>query len=425
MAAGVIDSPTSRPNSGDVLDMEAWTRQRAVMLAFGRRICNSDGAGLALIDDAALLLAETLGLPMCGSAQVSGDGTKLLLRLLSFDGAAREVQAPWNASSSGFDSLAAYCLAKHEVVVCADLADAQFRDVFLKTAGVKSGLGVPLESPERPLGALTLLSPVARCFTSQDVEFAEAIGHTLTATLARIQLDCDLKYERHVAATMFDESSGISVLTNHDGLVLRASRVCELLLDEPIEQLLSRPLANFLTTEGAQEAHRLARLATSQQTGSAGVVTFRSRQGRERRVTIRARVLPGGRQPDSVLYCGEIEPDREAAPDFVQPFQEMRDPGAPVRSSPRRAFPYRQRIAPFEPGKPLATLPFVEVQFEDISAGGVSFYLDYHPDFETVVLALGAGANLHYLTANIVNVTEMARSGKRHFKIGCRFLERY
>ncbi len=98
---------------------------------------------------------------------------------------------------------------------------------------------------------------------------------------------------------------------------------------------------------------------------------------------------------------------------------------APARSSPQRTFPYRQRVAKFEPGRAPETLDFTEVQFEDISAGGVSFFLNSRPEFEKVVLALGAAPNLHYIAAQITSVGDLSRDGARLFKIGCRFLDRW
>jgi hypothetical protein len=81
-------------------------------------------------------------------------------------------------------------------------------------------------------------------------------------------------------------------------------------------------------------------------------------------------------------------------------------------------------VAAMEPGVSPDRLAFSEVQFHDISAGGVSFLLEIHPNFDTVVLALGVRPNVHYISAKIVNVVEVYEDGNRRYQVGCRFLQR-
>jgi len=107
------------------------------------------------------------------------------------------------------------------------------------------------------------------------------------------------------------------------------------------------------------------------------------------------------------------------------PFQVTPGPGnGIVRESTRRAYPYRQLVAAHQAGVPPERLAFQEAQFHDISAGGVSFRMPSRPTFDTVVLALGVPPNLHYISAQVVNVAEFEDDGCIAFHVGCKFIER-
>ncbi len=95
-----------------------------------------------------------------------------------------------------------------------------------------------------------------------------------------------------------------------------------------------------------------------------------------------------------------------------------------LRSSPRRAYPYRQQVAPFINNVLPTRGEFSEVQFRDISAGGVSFVLDHPPAFDMVVLALGCPPNFHYVSARVVNVAEELHKDGHNFIVGCCFVGR-
>jgi PAS domain S-box-containing protein len=408
-------------------ESEGWARQRTVMLAFGRRI-NSSGAPPSLIDDAAALLAETLEMSFFGSARCSEDRVTLDLRLTGVGGAAREAQLPWDADSLSKDSMAGYAIARHEVVVCCNLDAAPFKDGFLRTTGMMSGIVVPLGTTERPLGAFGVFESVERTFSPQEAEFAETIGQMLSATLARLHAESHWQRERQLANAMIDDNAELIIMTDLEGRVTRANRACEEALGYAAKDLLGRSLWNTLVApEDLHDTQRFARNAIEQQTPTQGNLPLRTRQGQLKttRVTVRA-VVDGAGSPTSILFSGAAT---DAAPqpqkDDPQPFQATADAMASLRASPRRAFRYRQRVAKYEPDRPPESLKFDEVQFEDISAGGVSFFLDYQPTFETVVLALGAPPNLHYLSARITSVTELMRDGQRAYKIGCRFLDRW
>lgn len=138
---------------------------------------------------------------------------------------------------------------------------------------------------------------------------------------------------------------------------------------------------------------------------------------------------PAGPQPpDPQSPAANPEPSQTSAiQEFaaLAAFQLVDDAQhALQRTSPRRAYPYRQSVAPVLNGKLPTKNDFIQVQFRDISAGGVSFLINHRPLFDSLVLELGCGPNVHYMKAKVVNVIESATSTGPVFLVGCRFLDR-
>ncbi len=94
------------------------------------------------------------------------------------------------------------------------------------------------------------------------------------------------------------------------------------------------------------------------------------------------------------------------------------------RSSPRREFRYRQLIAPMSGDTVPAENCFFSVLCEDISAGGISFYLDKRPAYDHIIVALGHAAAMTYFRARIVRITNQSLDGRPSHLIGCRFVGR-
>ncbi len=98
--------------------------------------------------------------------------------------------------------------------------------------------------------------------------------------------------------------------------------------------------------------------------------------------------------------------------------------GRELRSSPRRDYRYRQKIAPLVDGLRPSKRSFFEVVCRDISAGGISFYMNRLPDFDTLVLALGNEPAVSHFTARVMRVARVEEEGRIRYLVGCRFLGR-
>jgi len=108
-----------------------------------------------------------------------------------------------------------------------------------------------------------------------------------------------------------------------------------------------------------------------------------------------------------------------------QPFRPQQGvAGHEKRSSPRRQFKYHQLIAPVYGQELPSPKKFFTVACEDISAGGIAFYLDCAPDFHKVVVALGKPPALAYFGADVVRYSKKQVGEKTMYLVGCRFTER-
>jgi hypothetical protein len=89
------------------------------------------------------------------------------------------------------------------------------------------------------------------------------------------------------------------------------------------------------------------------------------------------------------------------------------------RGARRREFACVQLIAPIRNGLPNQS-EFRHVQCHDLSARGFSYHVPDAPDFQRIIVALGA-VPFTFLSAEVVRVTEVELDGRRQHHIGCRF----
>jgi hypothetical protein len=95
------------------------------------------------------------------------------------------------------------------------------------------------------------------------------------------------------------------------------------------------------------------------------------------------------------------------------------------RTSPRRAYPFVQKIAPWSGDAPPSPKQFFRVQCKDIAEGGIAFFMERLPDFENLVMALGHPPKLTYITARVVRVAGVQHNGRHQYLVGCRFTGRF
>ena len=90
------------------------------------------------------------------------------------------------------------------------------------------------------------------------------------------------------------------------------------------------------------------------------------------------------------------------------------------RSGQRSDFDCTQRIAPRYHGRTPVPREFFTVKCRDLSTGGISFTIDWEPDFDDLVVALGPD----HLTARVVRVSQAYDESGLVYLLGCQFTGR-
>ncbi len=432
-------------------------RQRAVILAYSRRSVGRDEP-IKLMLDAASLIGETLQVPLQGTVDrvEITDQWRLQIRLPD-----RSEPLEHRYSADARDSLVALAIENGLPVASSNVAaDDRFKDLFLRQHGIASALVLPLQLEGHNFGAIGLFSEQPHEFSTDDIEFADTIAHLLISTMARVEVAQSLATERQALSSLLDTSESIVILTDLEGRVTRVNKSGERLTGYALEEFARRPLWNVIATP---DELQLMRTSFVEGLGAKDAVAFESdlltKQGgrlrirwsqtamldehgapramvmtgvditelaRLERELAEARAKKGPAAPQSPPAAEKPNPtSANEQSEALAAFQVVDDEKhARLRSSPRRAYPYRQSVAPIYHGKLPTKNDFIQVQFRDISAGGVSFLINKRPEFESLVLELGCGPNVHYMKAKIVNVAENTTSSGSTYLVGCRFLDR-
>ncbi|MGQ9575755.1 MAG: GAF domain-containing protein [Thermoguttaceae bacterium] len=366
--------------------------------------------------------------------------------------------------------------------------ETRFTDLLLRKLGVVSLLTLPLHLAGKPLGAIGVYARRARPFSPDDVRFMETIAHLLTPSVGRAKIEEELRQHCNYAATVFGMIDSLVIALDPEGNILDLNQACLRATGFSMGDVRGKPLASVLAVPGEANwiQERLREAKRPKPAGgdraSSDLVQFESqlatKRGPPRRVLwslcavrnpaglIQSLVMTGTDRTELVeaelqLKClreqvaggagpARPAPDRVAGlgrspaptqpqpgpqPDpadvlagsleGLRPFQLLgRKVARELRSSPRRAFKYYQMIAPMFGGVLPKRKKFFEVECEDISAGGIAFYMNRPPDFDTLVVALGRPPAESYLTARVVRVAKKERDGQRLYLVGCRFTGR-
>ena len=163
--------------------LEARARQQAAVAQFGQRALSSEDLR-SLLEEAVRNVARTLDIHLCKALRLLPEGQELQVEAVSgWDpelvgrarvGAARE-------SQSG------YTLLTDQPVVIDDLrTETRFSSALLTDAGVISGMSVVVAGAgDDPWGVLVVHTREHRQFTSDDVNFLQAMANTLAAAVQR------------------------------------------------------------------------------------------------------------------------------------------------------------------------------------------------------------------------------------------------
>ncbi|HUT93385.1 MAG TPA: PAS domain S-box protein [Thermoguttaceae bacterium] len=441
------------------------SRQQAVV-AIGRRAIALPDLSI-LMQDAASLIAEALGVEFSGVAELTPDGSKIIHKL-TLEGPDGANTRPFVGESApdGTDSLAGYALEIAFPVAIAELSqDTRFCDPFLQRHGIRSAIAIPLKLPGQSFGALLACSREVRQFDTEDVLFVETVAHLVTNNAARVRMEEDFAAERRLAAEVLQTVGAIVLVLDPQGRIVRANRACEHLTGFASDEIEDRPIWDVLPVPDEADSFRTVFNRLNK-----GVSTMEhesqllTKHGERRQICWSYSVVRGADQSiESVVATGiDVTAERQAeekaakaeqmaaaarsasaskqeedgtpsagggpATPQDQPLGEAAALPGPINSERRRrarlSYPYHQRIAPIVDGRLPADDEFTEIQCNDIAAGGFSFISPKPPQSGMLVVALGTPPKFSYLTAQVAHVTRIEREGRRMYLVGCSYIGR-
>lgn len=94
------------------------------------------------------------------------------------------------------------------------------------------------------------------------------------------------------------------------------------------------------------------------------------------------------------------------------------------RRYPRHEFRYEQLLAGLKDGKMPSLADFAKLPCEDISCGGIAFYMNNEPEFDRYLVGLGEGAHVTYLCARVAHTQQTLHKGQLSYRVGLQFTGR-
>jgi PAS domain S-box-containing protein len=218
------------------VEAEALVRERArgqaAVAAFGQRALAACDLP-ALRDEAAALVAATLGVDFCAVLELEPDGAHLRLSAGVGVPASRLGGADLEVSPA---TPAGYTLQTGTPVLIEDLAQAPDfpPPPWVQALGLTSIITVIIAGPRRPQGVLGVYSRARRRFSDDDVHFLQAIANVLGAALERQQADDAIRRSEQRFATVFHASpEAISISRLAGGVVIDVNESWERMFGQP------------------------------------------------------------------------------------------------------------------------------------------------------------------------------------------------
>lgn len=95
-----------------------------------------------------------------------------------------------------------------------------------------------------------------------------------------------------------------------------------------------------------------------------------------------------------------------------------------MRSSPRKQYQCNQRVAPIHGDLLPLVDDYFNVECNDISRGGISFFMKRPPGCERFAVVLGQKPNITILIGRVVYAREVEHNEQRMYLVGCQFVDR-
>ena len=228
-------------------ELEARVRQQAAVVQLGQCALGLDDL-FTLMDEACVVVAETLDVEYCKVLELLPDGNSLLLRA-GFGW--EEGFVGREKISAGTHSQAGYSLLSNQPVIVEDLrTETRFTGPsLLLEHGVVSGMSVIIRGRARPFGVLGAHTSKRRAFNKDDIHFLESVANVLSEAIERKKTEQALRESEEQLrlalqsnqAVMANMGEGLYVL-DAGGLVTYINPTAERLFGWSSAELLGRKM---------------------------------------------------------------------------------------------------------------------------------------------------------------------------------------
>ncbi len=456
---------------------QAAAGRLAALEALGRRVARPSSPA-ELICDAMSLAAKLLEADLWGSAQVVVGG-KLVVKIHS----AGRGEAPEQPSRPAIhtiplaaeESLAGKAIGAQASVSVKDLQlPAEAGDEFLRKLGVRAAVVVPIFLAGEPYGAVAVYRREPHAFSPDQTALLETMACWLTPAIGRAKAEEALSDQRQFVSTLLETIDTLVLVLDVDGNVEGINRACRELAGFALPEIRDKPFCSVFAVPEEEELFRKTfRRSVNNKKGCRFESTLLAKDGTRHHIAwslkvvidknsfVQAILLTGTDQTRYAQVCDKLKRAETVARDATSTVRELRrqlaeqplrgrtsqddgreasqppsasgrqsaqpapDPsGADRRRSPRRPYRYRQLVAPVVDDRMPAAEEFCEVECEDISAGGLSFYYPERPEFTQIVVALGQVPFLTHFKAEVIRVADESDETGSRFLVGCRFTGR-
>jgi PAS domain S-box-containing protein len=226
-------------------------RQQAAVAQLGERALT--GVELfTLMDEATMIVAQTLGVEFCKILELLPNGNALLLKA----GVGWKEGLVGQATvGAGTNSQAGYTLLSNEPVIIKDLrTEERFNGPpLLREHGVVSGLSVIIGRRGRPFGVLGAHTAKRRTFTEDDVHFLEAVANVLSQVIENRHSLEEIRRSANWLKGLIDTTQDAVVSIDRRGCVVLFNAAAERVFGYSAREIAGRKVNDLMAEPYASD----------------------------------------------------------------------------------------------------------------------------------------------------------------------------